>query len=142
MMDALKEFNEKSMNSAKRVGELNLKTFEKLATKQAQLLNSCFETGTKNFEALSKAKSAQDVFSMQQEVMKSCGEKWMANLREAADLLAATREELLAIAEEATKNTTESTAKITELSKQSFTENMEKANAAMSKAMPKTGKTA
>ena len=101
MMDLFKQLNDNAMSSAKRVGELNMKTFETLTAKQTALLTSCFEAGTKNADALSKAKDPKEVFAMQQEVLKSCGEKWLANVREAAELLTATRDELVAIAEEA-----------------------------------------
>lgn len=137
MMDLFKQLNDNAMSSAKRVGELNMKTFETLAAKQTALLSSCFEAGTKNADALSKAKDPKEVFAMQQEVLKSCGEKWLANVREAAELLTATRDELVAIAEEAAKQASQTTEKATELSKQALTDNMEKASAAVEKAMAK-----
>jgi|GEM_PF-416314 colicin import membrane protein len=137
MMDLFKQLNDNAMSSAKRVGELNMKTFETLTAKQTALLSSCFEAGTKNADALSKAKDPKEVFAMQQEVLKSCGEKWLANVREAAELLTATRDELVAIAEEAAKQASQTTEKATELSKQALTDNMEKASAAVEKAMAK-----
>ncbi|MEZ5537300.1 MAG: TIGR01841 family phasin [Thiolinea sp.] len=137
MMDLIKTFNDNAMNSAKRVGELNMKTFETLTAKQTELLNTCFETGSKNVEALSKAKDPQEAMALQQEALKACSEKWVVNVREAADLLTATRDELVAIAEEAAKQVAESTEKATELNKQAMTENMEKATAAVEKAMAK-----
>ncbi len=142
MMDLMKQFNDNAMNSAKRVGELNMKTFETLTAKQSALLSSCFETGTKTVDAASKAKDPQEAFALQQEAIKACGEKWLANVREAADMLTATRDELVAIAEEAAKYTTESTEKAAELNKQSMTENMEKATAAVEKAMAKASEMA
>ncbi|PID34465.1 MAG: hypothetical protein CR976_00135, partial [Thiotrichales bacterium] len=83
----MKQFNDNAMNSAKRVGELNMKTFETLTAKQAEVMNTCFETSSKNVEALSKAKDPQEVMALQQEALKACSEKWIVNVREAADLL-------------------------------------------------------
>jgi len=137
MMEMMKTFNEKSMQSAKRIGELNMKTFEQLAEKQTQMMNSCYESGTKTFDAMTKAKDPKEVVSLQQEAMKECNEKWMANIREAVELLNSTRDELLAISEEAAKNASESTEQMTEYSKQSMAENMEKAQAAVEQAMSK-----
>ncbi len=142
MMDLMKAFNDKAMQSAKRVGELNMKTFEQLTEKQSQLVNSCFESGSKTFEAITKAKDPKEVITLQQEIVKSCNEKWMSNIREAIDMLSSTREELMAIAEEAAKNASESTEKMTELSKKSMTENMEKAQAAVEQAMSKASEMA
>ncbi len=135
MMDLMKQFNDNAMNSAKRVGELNMKTFEALTAKQTALLSSCFETGTKSADAATKAKDPQAAFALQQEALKTCGEQWLASVREAADMLSVTRDELLVIAEEAAKYTTESSEKASALSKQALTENMEKATAAVEKAM-------
>ncbi|WP_020395824.1 phasin family protein [Thiolinea disciformis] len=135
VVDTLKDLNEKSVKSAKRVGELNLKTFEELAAKQTKLMNTCFEAGTKNFEALTKAKNPQEFMSLQQEALKGYGEQWLASLRESADVLNAARNELLAIVEEATKAASEGTQKLAEVSKQAFNENMEKANEAMNKVV-------
>ena len=137
MMDLFKQLNDSALSSAKRVGELNMKTFETLTAKQTQLLTACFETGSKNADAMTKAKDPQEAFALQQEALKACGEKWLANVREAADLLTATRDELVSIAEEAAKYTTETSEKASELSKQALTENMEKATAAVEKAMAK-----
>lgn len=135
VIDTLKDLNEKSVKSAKRVGELNLKTFEELAAKQTQMMNTYFEAGTKNFEALSKAKSPQEFMSLQQEALKGYGDKWLASLRESADVLNAARNELMSIVEEATKAATEGSQKLAEVSKQAFNDNMEKANEAVSKVV-------
>ncbi len=137
MMDLLKQFNDNAMNSAKRVGELNMKTFETLTAKQAEVMNTCFETSSKNVEALSKAKDPQEVMALQQEALKACSEKWIVNVREAADLLTATRDELIVIVEEAAKQVAESSEKAGELNKQALTENMEKATEVVEKAVAK-----
>ncbi len=137
MMDLLKQLNDSTMSSAKRVGELNMKTFETLTAKQTAMLNSCFENGSKNVDAIVKAKDPQEAFALQQQAVKACGEKWLASVREAADMLTATRDELVAIAEEAAKYASETTEKATELSKQAMNDNMEKASAAVEQAMTK-----
>ncbi|HPQ95421.1 MAG: TIGR01841 family phasin [Thiothrix sp.] len=137
MMDLVKQFNENAMKSAKRFGELNLKTFETLAAKQSEVVNACFETGSKNVEAMSKAKDPQEAATLQQEAIKACSEKWLANVREAADLLNATREELVAIAEEATKYVTDSAEKAAELNQKTWAANLDKAAEAVEQAVAK-----
>ncbi|CAA6824795.1 MAG: Phasin family protein, partial [uncultured Thiotrichaceae bacterium] len=137
MMDLMKQFNDNAMNSAKRVGELNMKTFETLTAKQTEVMNTCFETSTKNVEAMSKAKDPQEAMALQQEALKACSEKWMLNVREAADLLTATRDELVVIAEEAAQQVADSSEKAGELNKQALTENMAKATEAVEKAVAK-----
>lgn len=137
MMDLMKQFNDNAMGSAKRFGELNMKTFETLTAKQSELMNACFESGTKSFEAMSKAKDPQQVLELQQETMKACGEKWMNSAREAVDMMTATRDELAAIAEEAAEYTTVTAEKATELNKQAANEGMEKVTETVEKAMAK-----
>lgn len=142
MMDLVKQFNENAMDTAKRVGELHMKTFETLTSKQSELLNACLESSSKNAEALSKAKDPQEAVALQQVAMKECGEKWVANVREAADLLTASRDELVTIVEAASQYVTESTQQVNELNKQTLTENMEKATEAVEKAVAKASEVA
>lgn len=127
MMNIAKQFSESALASAKRLGELNLKTFETLSTKQAELVKSCVEMGTKNAEAVSKVKDLNELASLQQEVTRTCSEKWMANMREATEILTSVRDELTAIMEEAAKYTKENTEQMVEAGKKAATEVASKA---------------
>ncbi len=122
MMNIAKQFSESALASAKKLGELNLKTFETLSTKQAELVKSCVEMGTKNAEAVSKVKDLNELATLQQEVTRSCSEKWMANMREATEFLTSVRDELTAIMEEAAKYTKSSTEQMVEAGKKTATE--------------------
>ena len=122
MMNIMKQFSESALASAKKLGDLNLKTFETLSTKQAELVKSCVEMGTKNAEAVSKVKDLNELTTLQQEVARTCGEKWMANMREATELLTSVRDELTSIMEEAAKSTQSSTAQMVEAGQKAATE--------------------
>jgi phasin family protein len=109
------EFNENMFASAKRMGELNMATFEKVAAKQAEVMNSCLESSAKQYEVLTTAKDYKEALAAQSELMKGCNEKLLANVRETADMMTAVRDELTGMVEEAVKYTSESVEKAGEL---------------------------
>jgi phasin family protein len=115
ILDMVNEFNENMFASAKRIGDLNMATFEKVAAKQAEVLNSCLESSAKQYEVLTTAKDYKDALAAQSELMKGCNEKLMANVRETAEMLATVRDELTGMVEEAVKYTNESVEKAGEL---------------------------
>ena len=127
MMDIMKKFSENAMATAQRLGELNMKTFETLTTKQAAVMSSCVESGVKNAELVSKVKDQKDLANLQKEVMTQCSSKWMENVREAAETLTAARDELMTILEQAKGYTTESAEELTQLNKQLVADSMAKA---------------
>ncbi len=134
MMNIVKQFSESALASAKKLGDLNLKTFETLSTKQAELVKSCVEMGTKNAEAVSKVKDLGELTALQQEVTRSCSEKWVANLREATEMLTSVRDELTVIMEEAAKYTQAGAEQALEAGKKAATEAVEKTTEAVEKA--------
>lgn len=129
MMNIVKQFSDSAMASAKKIGELNMKTFETLAGKQAELVKSCVEMGTKNAEAATKVKDVTELNALQQDVTRTCGEKWVANMREATEMLTSVRDELTAIMEEAAKYTQAGAEQAVEAGKKAATEAVEKASA-------------
>ncbi len=116
-VDMVNKFNENMLQSAKRLGDLNMQTFEKMAAKQAEILSDCFESTTKQVEALSKAKDYKEAMTLQGDLVKGCNDKLMANLKETTDMMSAVRDELSGMFEEAVKYTSESVEKAGELAK-------------------------
>lgn len=115
ILEMVKQFNENVLNSAKRMGEVNMRTYEKLVAKQAQIVNECFETSTKQMEALSKVKDYKDAVELQSGLMKGCSDKWLANVREAAEMVNVARDEMTAVVEDVVKYTSENVEKASEL---------------------------
>lgn len=134
MMNIVKQFSDSAMASAKKIGELNMKTFETLAGKQAELVKSCVEMGTKNAEAATKVKDVTELNALQQDVTRTCGEKWVANMREATEMLTSVRDELTAIMEEAAKYTQAGAEQAVEAGKKVASEAVEKTTEAVEKA--------
>ena len=115
LLEMVNQFNENVLTSVKRIGELNLKTFEQLAGKQSEIMNNCLESTSKQYEVLSTAKDYKDAMNAQSELLKGCNEKYLANVRETAEMFAAMREEMTGMVEQAVKYTSESVEKASEL---------------------------
>jgi phasin family protein len=110
-LEMVNEFNENVFASTKRLSELNMRTFEQLATKQAAIFSDCLESGAKQYEVMTTAKDYKAALAAQGELMKGCNEKLLANLRETAEMMAAVRDELTGMVEDAVKYTSDSVEK-------------------------------
>lgn len=126
MMDLMKTFNENTMTTAQRMAELNMKTFEVLGAKQAELFKSCFESAQKNAETLANTKDVKELVELQKAAVTECNEKWLSGAREAVETLNGVRDEITGIYEEARTYATDSAEKASELSQKAVEENMEK----------------
>lgn len=115
LLEMVNQFNENVLTSVKRIGELNMKTFEQLAGKQAEIMNNCLESTSKQYEVLSTSKDYKDAMAAQGELLKGCNEKYLANVRETAEMLTAVRDEMTGMVEEAVKYTSDSVEKATKM---------------------------
>jgi phasin family protein len=115
IMEMVTKFNENVFASAKAIGELNMRTFEQLAAKQAEVLNDCLESSAKQYEVLSTAKDYKEAVAAQSELLKGCNEKFLANVRETTEMMTSVRDELAELMEDAVKYTSESVEKAGEL---------------------------
>ena len=115
LLEMVNQFNENVLASVKRIGDLNMRTFEQLTSKQTEIMNDCLESTAKQYEVLSTAKDYKDAMNAQGELLKGCNEKYLANVRETAEMLNAVREEMTGMVEEAVQYTKDSVEKATEL---------------------------
>ena len=115
ILEMVNQFNENMFASAKRLGELNMRTFEQFAAKQAQVMNDCMESSAKQMEVITTAKDYKDAMTAQSELLKGCNEKFLANLRETTEMMTEVRDELSGLVEEAVKYTSDSVEKAGEL---------------------------
>jgi len=115
LLEMVNQFNENVLTSVKRIGELNMKTFEQLAGKQAEIMNNCLESTSKQYEVLSTSKDYKEAMAAQGELLKGCNEKYLANVRETAEMLTAVRDEMTGMVEEAVKYTSDSVEKATKM---------------------------
>lgn len=111
LLEMVNQFNTNMFASAKRLGDLNLRTFEQMASKQAAMLNDCLESSAKQYEVLTTAKDYKAAMAAQGELLKGCNEKFLANLRETAEMMTEVREELTGMVEEAVRYTSSTVEK-------------------------------
>ena len=78
LLEMVNQFNENVFASAKRLGELNMRTFELMASKQAAIVNDCLESSAKQYEVLTTAKDYKAAVAAQGELLKGCNEKFLA----------------------------------------------------------------
>lgn len=105
ILEMVNQFNANVFASVKRISEMNMRTFEQLAGKQAEMMNDCLESSAKQYEVLTTAKDYKTALAAQGELLKGVNEKYMANVRETAEIMTAVREELTGMVEEAVKYT-------------------------------------
>ena len=115
IMEMVAKFNENVFASAKAITDLNVRTFEQLAARQAEVINDCLESSAKQVEVLSTAKDYKDAVAAQSELLKGCNEKFLANVRETTEMMTEMRGELTGLMEEAVKYTSESVEKAGEI---------------------------
>ena len=115
LLEMVNQFNENVLASVKRIGDLNMRTFEQLTSKQTEIMNDCLESTAKQYEVVSTAKDYKDAMEAQGELLKGCNEKYLSNVRETAEMLNAVREEMTGMVEEAVQYTKDSVEKATEL---------------------------
>jgi phasin family protein len=105
LLEMVNQFNQNVLASAKRMGDLNMRTLEQLASKQAAIFSDCLESSAKQYEVLTTAKDYKDALAAQSELLKGCNEKFLANLRDTAEMMNSVRDELTGLVEEAVKYT-------------------------------------
>lgn len=115
ILEMVTKFNENVFASAKALSDLNMRTFEQMSAKQAEIINDCLESSAKQYEVLSTAKDYKDAVAAQSALLKGCNEKFLANVRETTEMMVAVREEMAGLMEDAVKYTSESVEKAGEL---------------------------
>ena len=118
ILNIFSQYNATALETAKRLGELNMNTFERIASKQAEIVGQCMESATKQAELLGSTKDYKEYLAAQTEMSRSCGEKLMTNVRETTDILNEVRNELTAMVEENTKLAAENIEKVSDLAKE------------------------
>jgi phasin family protein len=129
-MEFYKDLTNRTVESVKRLSELNLRTFETLAAKQVEMMQSCVNSGVKQAEVLSANRDIKEMLTAQAELSSSCAEQFSSNMMETADILKTAQEEYAGLVEESVAEVKENVAKVTEISKKSVDEAMQAAKPA------------
>jgi len=82
----LNEFNSKGYQSLVQLGEVNLRTMEKLANRQMDAMNLFMENGSRQSELLTQAKDLNDLVAAETELTREFGSRLMGVFRENLEL--------------------------------------------------------
>ena len=117
IIELIEKTTETAMESARKIGELNQRTFEKLFQQQADLAAFYMDAGARGLEMLAKAKGYQDLIAGQTALMRECGERNMAALRDSMAFANASTSEYGSMFQEGVKQAQEQAAKASSLVK-------------------------
>lgn len=87
MIEMFTKNSEAAMESAKKLGELNLRTMDRLLAQQTELANIYMDITAKSLELFGKAKGVQELVNGQAELTRECGERCMTILRNGLTLV-------------------------------------------------------
>jgi len=113
IFNSFNEFGQTTFEAARRLGEVNLSAGEKLLEQQFALTSALLETGARNLELMSQAKTPQEVLNGQAKLVQACGEQWLNNCRGTAEILAEARDAAGELIEENVKVASENVKQAT-----------------------------
>ena len=110
-MKLYKDISDKSIDSIKKASELNLRTFEALATKQVEIVQNA-EISKKLSAIFTNSKDINEIFSAQSDLANAYTEELSSNVNEITDILNSVQEELTGLVEEAFEDAKANAGKI------------------------------
>lgn len=113
IINSFNEFGQTAFDAARRLGEVNLCAAEKLLEQQFATTSALLETGARNLELMSQAKTPQELLNGQAKLVQAYGEQWLNSCRGAAEILAEARNAAGELIEENVKVASESVKQAT-----------------------------
>jgi hypothetical protein len=98
---------EATLDAARKLGELNLRTMDRLLQQQAEVFNAYMAVNAKGMELFAKAKGMQELISGQAELTREFGERTMEALRKGLTLANESGAEYQALVQEGVKTAQE-----------------------------------
>ena len=92
IFNSFNELGQAAYEAALRMNEINLRAGEKLLEQQFALTGTLFETGTRNLELMSQARTPQEVLNGQAKLVQDCGQQWLKTCRGTVEILAEARD--------------------------------------------------
>ena len=99
----LEKVNKATMESVKRLGEINARALERLAQHQLNVASAYLEGNMKQFQAMTEAKGVQDIMGVQSRMMSELKENLVSHAKQTVDLLMETKDEYVDWVEEGKK---------------------------------------
>ncbi len=76
-----------TMDTTRKLTELNLRSFERLLQQQAEMAGIYMDIANRSLELFGKAKGMQELMQGQAELSRECGERSLENLRKGLSLV-------------------------------------------------------
>lgn len=108
MFKGFEKFNQSTLESVRRLGEINSRALQRLGERQLEATNDYLEGGMKHLQLLSAIKGPQDMVSGQSRLLSELNQKLVDHVRKTTDILLETRGELNAWVEDGIKLASES----------------------------------
>lgn len=81
MIEMIEQSTETALDAARKMGELNMRTFDAMFKQQVELAGFYMDAGSRSFDLAAKAKGYQDLMASQIGLMRECGERGMDAVR-------------------------------------------------------------
>ena len=85
------ELGQTAYEAAMKMGEVNLRAGEKLLEQQFALTGALLETGSKNLELMSQARTPQEMLNGQAKLIQDCGQQWLNSCRGTVEIVTEAR---------------------------------------------------
>ncbi len=100
MTEMFDKTTETAMESVRKIGELNQRTFEKMFQQQAELATFFMDASARSLELMTKSKGYQDLMAGQTALMRECGERGISAVRESITFATESSSEYNTLAQE------------------------------------------
>ncbi len=96
IMNELTKLGSDAYDSLKELADINSKTAEKLSAQQLEIIDTCFDTGSKQFSLATEAKDVKDILTAQANLATEYNEKVLAFARNTTAILSESKDEIAA----------------------------------------------
>jgi phasin family protein len=103
VVTGFEQFNKSAMESVKKVSEINMRVFERMAEEQLATATDFLEGGVKQVEMLTGAKDIGAVFKAQSEYAAKMNDKMVAHAKKTAEILTDAKDDYTKLMEEGMK---------------------------------------
>ena len=103
VVNGFENFNKAALDSVKRVSEINMRVFERMAEQQLAAASDVFEGGVKQVELMSGVKDVQAMLKGQAEIATQVSEKLVGHAKNAADILTEAKDDFAKVMEDGIK---------------------------------------
>ena len=103
MLEGIESLNRSTLESVKRLGEINARALERLAQHQLNVASAFLSGNVKQFQLLGEADKVQDVVAAQSKMVAELNEHLVAHAKRTVEILLETKDEFVSWVEDGMK---------------------------------------